>query len=186
MGIPIGLSPQEENYINDYVNSISKEYFGKAYKPKIKPALGELPEGVGGVTETSCSPYGCKPESIILNEAEQAFHQYKRLVPRFHEKTHEAHMRALPYLPYALTKEAIEGLTVYTNIENLLKKGEIGFANVYYNSLSDNYIQSYYKIKDLERSGVSIKEWAMKANEIGMEKALGRKYLLSESIGKYN
>ncbi|MCK4730507.1 MAG: hypothetical protein KAT28_04260 [Candidatus Aenigmarchaeota archaeon] len=186
MGIPIGLSQQEENYLNGYVGSISKEYFGASYNPKIKPKLGKLPEGVGGVTQTSCTPYKCKPESIVLNETEQAFHKYMGLIAPFHEKTHEAHMKALPYLPMAVGEDFIEGLTVYTNIEGLLKKGETMFAKVYFNSLSPAYKQYYNQMKEVEQKGVSIKDLAKRANQKGMEKVLGKKYSLSGSAGKYN
>ncbi len=186
MGIPIGLSQQEETFLDDYVNSISKEYFGSPYEPKIKPKYEELPEGVGGVTATSCSPYGCKPESITLNKAEHAFHKYMGLVAPFHEKTHEAQMRELRYLPMAVGEDFIEGLTVYTNIEELLKKGETMFANVYYTSLSPAYKQYYHQMKELEQKGVSIKDLAKRANQKGMENVLGRKYSLSGNAGKYN
>ncbi len=186
MGIPIGLSQQEENFLDGYVNSISKEYFGASYNPKIKPVLDKLPEGVGGVTKTTCTPYGCKPESIVLNETEQAVHKYKGLVAPFHEKTHEAHMKALPYLPMAVGEDFIEGLTVYTNIEGLLKKGETMFANVYYNSLSAPYKQYYHQMKELEQNGVSIKDLAKMANQKGKEKVLGGKYSLSGSGKRYN
>jgi len=183
MEIPIGLSQEEENYLDNYVKYISKEYFGVSYNPKIKPELGKLPEGVGGVTKTSCTPYGCKPESIVLNETEQAFHKYMRLVAPFHEKTHEAHMKAFPYLPMAVGEDFIEGLTVYTNIEGLLKKGEIMFAKVYYDSLSAQYQQYYNQMKELEQKGVSIKDLVKKGNEIGK---FISKYFIPKETEKYN
>ena len=186
MEIPIGLSQEEENYLDNYVKYISKEYFGVSYNPKIKPELGKLPEGVGGITKTSCTPYGCKPESIILNETEQAFHLYMRLVAPFHEKTHEAHTKELPYLPMAVGEAFIEGLTVYTNIKELLKKGETMFAKVYFNSLSPAYKQYYNQMEELEQKGVSIKDFAKMANQKGKEIVLRKKYSLSGNAGKYN
>ena len=45
---------------------------------------------------------------------------------------------------FIVGEDFIEGLTVYTNIEKLLKNGEAMFAKVYYTSLSPAYKQNYH------------------------------------------
>ncbi len=187
--IPVGLSRGEEDAINDYVGKSLIELGENPNNPKIEPVYGDLTPGVGGVTSSRCSlGSGCEAYKIHINREEQELYQGLRLTPILHEKTHEAQIKAFPYLPFIWDKSGIEGLAIYSNIKVLEKSGDPKLANIYYNSLSSKYKEYYRGMEELERKGgKSIGEIAKRDNELG--ELLAKYYpehLMPEESGSYN
>ncbi|OYT43434.1 MAG: hypothetical protein B6U88_01010 [Candidatus Aenigmarchaeota archaeon ex4484_56] len=157
---------EEKKWVDDYVKKISEIYFGPE-KPKIEPDYdAKLPYGVGGVTISKCSPEGCYPYEIKINKDLYEMDTFRRLTPVIHEKTHEAHITNLPYLQLVLPEWFIEGLTVYTNVEPLIKSDNFKYAAAYLDSISSEYRNWYGQVREFAKK-VSLPEFLREANRIG-------------------
>ncbi len=188
-GIPVGLSDGEKSFVEWYVGKSLGELGENPNDTQIETVYKDLPRGVGGVTSLYCSSRGgCKPYETDINREEQELYQGLRLTPILHEKTHEAQIKAFPYLPLLWDKSGIEGLAIYSNIKALEKSGDSKLADIYRNSLSPEYIEYYQRMKELERKeGKSIGEIARRDNKLG--ELLAKYYpehLMPEESGSYN
>jgi hypothetical protein len=170
--IPAEFSWKDEDWMNDYVDGLSRSYFGKSYKPKLPLTPENLDGGVGGYMQSQCSPYdGCKPYKIAFDRKLIETKEFEKYVPIIHEKTHEAMTEAYPFLPYVWDTSLIEGFTVYVDIEKAIKDGRLDFAKAYYEDLSPEYKQYYRLVKyldsELKKKGSSIEQAAKYYNEYG-------------------
>lgn len=162
------LTKEAKEWVNRYVDEISKEYFEKPYSPRAGVISKVLDENVGGYLESVCSSSGCEPKRIVYNKKFVEMKEFEKYIPLLHEKTHEALIRAYPYLPFA-GEALIEGLTNYVIIEKFLKDGKPEFATKYYETLSPEYKSYYHLIEEIDnelrKSGLSIKDFAKYCND---------------------
>jgi len=166
----IEFSQEDEEWINNYVDLLSREFFGKPYKPKSTLGFEDLEDSVGGYTQSQCSlKDGCKTRKIVLNRKLQEMIKFKEYVAAIHEKTHEAMINAYPYLPLVWDVPLIEGFTVYVDIEKAFRDGRPDIGMLYYEELSPEYKAWYHLIKkideELKKKGSSIEEAAKYYNE---------------------
>jgi hypothetical protein len=168
--IPAEFSLRDEDWINDYVDEISRIYLGKPYKPKAPLIPENLDYGIGGYLQSQCFLYdGCKPQKIVYNKKLAEIKEFEKYVPVIHEKTHEAITDIFPYLPYVWDTPLIEGFTIYLDIKKAIEDERPDFAIAYYNNLSPEYKGYYHLVKyidkELRKKGSSIEQAAKYYNE---------------------